>query len=192
MEPVASCPCHPAPSSPTAWQPWSAQAKVKTPVTLDRGKRQDQTPLALRRYLEEAVAPAADAIRDATSEAVRQIEQFAEAQATWLEQVSLKDRASFLDEQKSLHDDWKADMEALVEGQNRALRQVVMQTAASLRTHALSAGSSLATGDAPQAASTPTGSRPRFPWGWMSAGMLLGTVVTVALATVGWVQLSGR
>ena len=74
--------------------------------------------IVLRRYLEETVAPAADAIRDATNEAVRQIEQFAEAQATWLEQVSLKDRASFLEEQKALHDAWKADMETLIEGQN--------------------------------------------------------------------------
>ena len=70
--------------------------------------------IVLRRYLEETVAPAADAIRDATNDAVRQIEQFAEAQATWLEQVSLKDRASFLEEQKALHDSWKADVNALI------------------------------------------------------------------------------
>jgi hypothetical protein len=47
-----------------------------------------------------------DAIRDATNDAVRQIEQFAEAQATWPEQVSLKDRALFLEEQKAPHDAW--------------------------------------------------------------------------------------
>jgi hypothetical protein len=35
----------------------------------------------LRRYLEESVAPAAAAIRDATKEALGQIEQLAEAQA---------------------------------------------------------------------------------------------------------------
>jgi hypothetical protein len=62
--------------------------------------------LVLRRYLEETLAPAADAIRDATKDAVRQIEQFAEAQATWPEQVSLKDRALFLEEQKAPHDAW--------------------------------------------------------------------------------------
>jgi hypothetical protein len=71
--------------------------------------------------------------RDATTEAVRQIEQFTEAQATWLEQVSLKDRASFLEEQKALHAGCKAEMEALIERQKTALRQVVMQTAAVLR-----------------------------------------------------------
>jgi len=78
--------------------------------------------IVLRRYLEETVAPAADAIRDATNEAVRQIEQFAEAQATWLEQVSLKDRSTLLEEQKELHDAWKAEMEALIEGRASALK----------------------------------------------------------------------
>jgi hypothetical protein len=42
------------------------------------------TQIVLRRYLEEAVAPVADAVRDATNETLRQIERFAEAQATWL------------------------------------------------------------------------------------------------------------
>ena len=57
--------------------------------------------LVLRHYLEETLAPVAGAIRDATKDAVRQIEQFAEAQATWLEQVLLKDRALVLEEQKA-------------------------------------------------------------------------------------------
>jgi AcrR family transcriptional regulator len=89
--------------------------------------------IVLRRYLEETVAPTADGIRDASNDAVRQIEQFAEAHATWLEQISLKDRATFLEEQKALHDAGKVDMEALIDGQNTALRQVVVQTAAVLR-----------------------------------------------------------
>jgi hypothetical protein len=89
--------------------------------------------IVLRPYLETTVAPAADAIRDASNEAIRQIEQFAEAQATWLEQVSLKDRASFLDEQKALHDAWKTEVELFIRGQNTALRQVVVHTAAALR-----------------------------------------------------------
>ena len=41
-----------------------------------------------------------------------------------LDQVSLKDRASFLEDQKALHAAWKADMQALIEGQNGALQQV--------------------------------------------------------------------
>jgi hypothetical protein len=36
---------------------------------------------------------------------------------------------SFLEEQKALHDAWKSDMEALIEGQNTALQQVVAQAA---------------------------------------------------------------
>ena len=60
--------------------------------------------VVLRRYLEETVAPAAAAIREATRDAIDQIEKVAEAQAHWLDQVSLKDRASFLEDQKDLHE----------------------------------------------------------------------------------------
>lgn len=87
----------------------------------------------LRRYLEEAVAPAAAAIREATREAVAEIEQFAQAQARWLEQVSLKDRATFLEEQKAMHAAWKVDMQVIVDGQNRALQEIFTQTVARLR-----------------------------------------------------------
>lgn len=100
--------------------------------------------VVLRRYLEETVAPAAAAIREATDTAVTHIEQLAEAQASWLEQVSLKDRASFLEEQRALHNAWKADMEALIEGQNTALQRVVERTVAQLRV-ARTQGGSLAT-----------------------------------------------
>ena len=145
--------------------------------------------IVLRRYLEETVAPAADAIRQATSEAVRQIEQFAEAQATWLEQVSLKDRASFLDEQKSLHDVWKTDMEALVEGQNKALREVVLQTATFLRNQTSTIKLRPTATDSPRVVAEPSvRSRRIVPWGWISAGMLMGIGVTVALAA--WLQLA--
>ena len=98
--------------------------------------------VVLRRYLEETVAPAAAVIREATRDAIDQIEKVAEAQAHWLDQVSLKDRASFLEEQKALHEAWKADMQALIEGQNGALQQVVMQTVALLRNQAPAAGRS--------------------------------------------------
>ena len=46
---------------------------------------------------------------------------------------ALKDRALFLEEQKAPHDAWRAEMEALIEGQNTTLRHVVMQAAVSLR-----------------------------------------------------------
>ncbi len=137
--------------------------------------------VVLRRYLEETVAPAAAAIREATRDAIDQIEKVAEAQGHWLDQVSLKDRASFLDDQKALHEAWKADMQALIEGQNGALQQVVMQTVALLRNQALAAGPLLATPPAPlqTQASAPTGMG--NPWAWIWAGMLLGTGATVVL-----------
>lgn len=151
--------------------------------------------IVLRRYLEETVAPAADAIRDATNDAVRQIEQFAEAQATWLEQVSLKDRASFLEEQKALHANWKADMEALIEGQNKALREIVLQTVARLRGPAAGVTAPLV----PSSLAAPHPSRrgpiPGFhPWRWLAAGVLLGlgAMLTGTLATWHWTHIIGR
>ena len=147
--------------------------------------------VVLRRYLEETVAPAADAIREASNEAVRQIEQFAEAQATWLEQISLKDRASFLEEQKALHDAWKADMETLMEGQNTTPREVAMQTAALLRAQAPSEQSKSTEPGSPQVVAASPHARV-IPWVWISAGTLMGTATTVALAVVAWAQLAGQ
>jgi AcrR family transcriptional regulator len=148
--------------------------------------------IVLRRYLEETVVPAADAIRDATNEAVRQIEQFAEAQATWLEQVSIKDRASFLEEQKALHATWKAEMEALIESQNKALRQVVMQTAALLRGEAARVESRSTAADSPQKLTAPAPPGHVIPWGWLSAGMLMGSAATVAVAVIAWLPLAAQ
>jgi hypothetical protein len=95
--------------------------------------------------------------------------------------VSLKDRASFLDDQKALHEAWKADMQALIEGQNGALQQVVMQTVALLRNQTTATGPVLATPPAPLQGQTwpPTGLG--TPWAWIWAGMLLGTGATVVL-----------
>jgi hypothetical protein len=137
--------------------------------------------VVLRRYLEETVAPAAAAIRGATRDAVDQVEKVAEAQAHWLDQVSLKDRASFLEDQKALHEAWKADMQALIEGQNGALQQVVMQTVALLRNQAPAAGSVLATPPAPLQGQTSAPTGMGNPWAWIWAGMLLGTGATVVL-----------
>jgi hypothetical protein len=90
----------------------------------------------LRRYLEAVVMPTASAIRTATAGAIAQVEEVAAAQALWLEQVSLKDRAPFLEEQKKLHQAWKADMQALIDSQNAALQQLVLQTIALLKAQA--------------------------------------------------------
>jgi hypothetical protein len=148
--------------------------------------------LVLRRYLEETVAPVAAATRDATRAAVGEIEQLAQAQARWLEQVSLKDRADFLEEQKALHDAWKADMEFLIEGQNTALRQVMMRTAALLRAQVPGVESRTRGTHPPQAATAPAQRGRVIPLGWISAAVLMGTGATLALTTVAWLQLSGQ
>jgi hypothetical protein len=137
--------------------------------------------VVLRRYLEETVAPAAAAIREATRNAIDKIEKVAEAQAHWLDQVSLKDRASFLEDQKALHEAWKADMQALIEGQNAALQQVVVQTVALLRNQAPAAGPVLATPSTPLQARASAPAGMGHPWAWIWAGMLLGTGATVVL-----------
>jgi hypothetical protein len=137
----------------------------------------------LRRYLQEAAGPAAEAIQVATKDAIEQIEKIAEAQAHWLDQVSLKDRASFLEDQKALHEAWKADMQALIEGQRSALQQVLLQTVSLLRTSS----------DAPRLAprEQPSQPAPARPWLRFATGALLGTGATaaLALAAVVWVQL---
>ena len=150
--------------------------------------------VVLRRYLEETVAPAAAAIREATRDAIAQIEKVAEAQAHWLDQVSLKDRASFLEDQKALHAAWKADMQALIEGQNGALQQVVMQTVALLRNQAPAAGTVLAMPPALLQAQASAPTRMGNPWAWIWAGMLLGTGATVVLtlAAAVWRPFAGQ
>lgn len=92
--------------------------------------------VVLRRYLEEALTPATEAIRTTTAGAIAQVDEVAAAQAQWLDQVSLKDRAAFLEKQKALHEAWKADMQALIDSQNAALQQVVVQTVALLKAQA--------------------------------------------------------
>ena len=151
--------------------------------------------IVLRRYLEETVAPAADAIRDATTEAVTQIEQFAEAQATWLEQVSLKDRASFLEEQKALHTTWKAEMEALIEGQNGALREVLMQTATRLQRHVVAGLAPVASPHPAVSHLSRRGAISGFrSWRWLAVSALLGVgaIVTTTLAFWGWIRIAGQ
>ncbi len=149
--------------------------------------------VVLRRYLEKALGPAAAVIRDATRDAVSEVEAVAQAQAHWLEQVSLKDRASFLEDQKALHDAWKADMAALIEGQNAALQQVVMQTVALLRAQGPAAGAASPGPGAGQQA-TPAGPVSTWAWAWIWGGMLLGTGATLVLtiAMVVWMQVIGR
>ena|GEM_PF-2752896 len=148
--------------------------------------------IVLRRYLEETVAPTADAIREATNDAARHIEQFAAAQATWLEQVTLKDPASFLEEQKALHATWTAEMEALIERQNKALRQGVMQTAALLGGQAARVESRSTAADSPQKLTAPAPPGQVISWGWLSTGMLMVSEATVALTVIVWLALGAQ
>jgi AcrR family transcriptional regulator len=151
--------------------------------------------LVLRRYLEEAVAPVTAAIREATREAAAEIEQLAQTQAHWLEQVSLKDRATFLEEQKAMHAAWNVDMQVIVEGQNGALREILTQTVARLR-------GPIAAAPAPAALSRPLAPHPPdrcanpnfFPWRWLAAGALLGlsATVTTTFAVWGWMRFTGH
>jgi hypothetical protein len=150
--------------------------------------------LVLRRYLEEAVAPAAAAIREATREAVAEIEQLAAGPGALAGAGLAQGRASFLEDQKALHEAWKADMQALIEGQNGALQQVVMQTVALLRNPAPAAAPVLATPPAPLQAQTSAPTGISNLWTWIWAGMLLGPGATVVLtlAAVIWRPLAGQ
>jgi hypothetical protein len=135
----------------------------------------------LRRYLEETVAPATDAIRDATTDAFRQIEQFAEAQATWLEQVSLKDRASLLEAQTNLQQEWVARTEAVLAEQESALFRVVSRSTALLQRRSVSLPAKPAT--------DPVFYRPlRSSRMGFCTGFVLGLLVTY-LAAAAWLRV---
>jgi len=72
-------------------------------------------------------------------------------------------------------------MQALIEGQNGALQQVVMQTVALLRAQAPDAGPVLTTPPAPRQTQASTPTAMGNPWAWIWAGMLFGTGATVVL-----------
>ncbi|WP_295393271.1 hypothetical protein [uncultured Thiodictyon sp.] len=112
--------------------------------------------------------------------------------AHWPDQASVKDRVTFLEDQKMLHEAWKADMAALIEGQNAALQQVVMQTVALLRAQGPAAGTASPGSAAGQQA--PARAGPVSAWAWIWGGMLLGTgaIVVLIMAMVVWVQVVGR
>jgi len=74
-------------------------------------------------------------------------------------------------------------MAALIEGQNEALREVVMQTAALLRAQAPGARSKSTEAGLPQLVAASPHARV-IPWGWISAAMLMGMATTVALARI--------
>jgi len=82
----------------------------------------------MKRYADEALTPSIAALREATANAIAQVERVAEAQAQWLDQENLKGRAEFLGEQKALFDAWQEDMSRLIAVQNAALESVLLRT----------------------------------------------------------------
>ena len=81
-----------------------------------------------------------------------------------------------------------AQVEALIAGQNTALQEVVMQTATLLRAQGPGVEPKSTAVGSPQAIPAPAHGC-AIPWGWLSAGMLMGAVAAVALAEAAWVQL---
>ncbi len=76
----------------------------------------------LTRYLEQTLTPTLKAIREERDFAVKAVSE-----------VATEARENFLSEQRALHEGWKTDMQRLIDGQNEALKQVVIQTATALR-----------------------------------------------------------
>ncbi|ESQ17364.1 MAG TPA: hypothetical protein DIW77_20260 [Chromatiaceae bacterium] len=83
-------------------------------------------------------------------------------------------------------------MEALIEGQNTTLRQVVMRTAAVLRVQGPGAEARSATAGSPPESPTPAPPRHGNPRAWLSTGMLMGSGATMAVAVIAWLQLGGQ
>ena len=86
-------------------------------------------------------------------------------------------------------------MATLIQGQNGALRDVVMQTVARLRGPA-AAEAALPALPPPAIPHPPRRAEiPDFrPWHWLAAGALLGlgATLTTALATWGWTGIAGQ
>lgn len=85
-----------------------------------------------------------------------------------------------------LHEAWKADVQALIEGQRSALQQLVLQTVSLLRAPSEAAG--------PEPQERPIRHVPAWPWLRFATGALLGTGATaaLALAAVVWVQIAAQ
>lgn len=80
----------------------------------------------------------------------------------------------------------------MIEGQNTALRQVVMQTAAVLRAQGPGVETRSTAADMPENFTAPTTPGRVIPWGWIAAGMLMGSGATVALVVIAWLQLAAQ
>jgi len=97
-----------------------------------------------------------------------------------------------MDEQKALHDAWKTGVELLSRGQNTTLRQVVVHTAAALRAQGPGMEARSTAAGSPQRLTAPAPPEHVISWGWLSAGMLMGSGATVAVAVIAWLQLAAQ
>lgn len=68
------------------------------------------------------------AMRQATANAIAQVEKVAEAQTLWINQETLKEREEFIAAQKAAYEGYEARMKALIEVQNTALESVLLRT----------------------------------------------------------------
>ncbi|MEA3642135.1 MAG: hypothetical protein VBE63_19660 [Lamprobacter sp.] len=75
-------------------------------------------------------------------------------------------------------------MEALIEGQNHALQQVVIQTAGSLRAQMQDTGARSQTLQPSTVTAVSNAPPPVITWIWIAAGILLGVGATMTLAAV--------
>ncbi len=129
-----------------------------------------------QRALAQASAPAVTAIESATQNAVTHIEQLAEAQAQWLEQVSLKDRSTLIEEQKALLQAWKGEIEQIVAGQNAALERVIQAVVKQL-------GNEIANIRTNHTAALPSPAPTRHAriGTWLVSGILIGATTNTAI-----------
>jgi hypothetical protein len=129
-----------------------------------------------QRLLADAAAPALALMEEARQEGAAHLEQLARAQADWLEQVSLKDRAALLEEQKALLAGWRSEMEALIAGQNHALERIVQGTVRTL-------SAQVTTGRGGEGTSSPSVTRARsgraLPW--LVLGLVVGALLNAGV-----------
>ena len=130
----------------------------------------------LRRVLDQAVGPAVTAIEGATHDAVTHLQEHAEAQTQWIEQITLQDRSNLLEQQKALLEGWQADMERIIAGQNAGLERVVQGVVKQL-------GSEIqkVRAQGTPALPCPAPARRTRVGGWLVTGILIGAITNTAV-----------
>ena len=130
----------------------------------------------LRRVLDQAIGPAVQAIAEATRDAVTHLQEHAEAQAQWIEQITLQDRSNLLEQQKALLEGWQADMERIIAGQNAGLERVVQGVVKQLGVEIQNGGT-----HSWSALPCPTPVRRTRVGGWLMTGIVIGAITNTAV-----------